>query len=273
MTRQVWIGLDDACPALDPKGPPHFRVLDEFLASFPAAKITHFVPAEYSMRHGLAWGIEKQVRRTMGWKTGLRAIPAAALDRHAEWVAEFAGRKSFRAELHGLYHVDFKTGDAQEFRTLDETESRERIDRALDIFASAKLPVPRVLSPPGWAAPEPLRRVLAEKRIALAGSLFGSDNAFRAGIPGTNAVRVTVVDGVACIPRNLSIESFDPARVDALAEQNGLIGIHGHYKNIGVKNGLSLENLSNLFRIVERVEKAGPVEFLFAHEGIDRARA
>jgi hypothetical protein len=202
----------------------------------------------------------------VGAGPGTRPDPGALLSRHPEWIRRFARRSAFQAELHGMFHVDFASGDAREFAALDRDQALARVDAGLAEFERAGFPPPAVLAPPGWAVTPALLEALAKRNLALAGSFIGPDGVRRAGLPLARPWRPEVQQGVMQLPRHCSIERFDPAGLDSLVGLGAVIGFHAHYRSFGVRNSLTPANLSGLARSLEHLGQTGPVEFCFARE-------
>lgn len=261
---RVLFGIDDVNPTFGGVGETHeWRLLDSLLSNYPKIRITHFIPGQYSLKFGKIWGAEKKIRNIFRIKLGMRANPLARLDANLEWCSQFQAYKQFEAGLHGLYHANFIDGSAQEFIGLSQKETDSRLNETIDLFKLCKFAPPKIMAPPGWGVSEELLRALAARDIALAGNFVPPLESKHSGLDLASGTVVQRIRGVRNVPRNISIESFDTRALDNLLEKNAIIGLHGHFRNIGVMNGITAQTISNVVKILEYVEKNNSLHFEF----------
>jgi Uncharacterized protein conserved in bacteria (DUF2334) len=119
------------------------------LAVTPDWRLNSLVP-DTRLLHRIAW-----VRRRVNW-TRLRAPGHFRLDRHPRLVAYLNGLERCEVVLHGLSHAHTGPQWAVEFQDQSEEECVAILERALEIFHTARLRFVRGFTPPAWNAPPAL---------------------------------------------------------------------------------------------------------------------
>ncbi|GEM_PF-4683479 len=272
-------GVDDTNPAFMEE----LSVLQDFCTGFPKLKVTHFVPARYSLRgfslfrHGLRKILPLMVKKTLFGKLEPKS-EGNKIDLHQEFRELFKkeiSKKRFSAELHGLTHFSPENLSAEEFLYRSRGEARGKIEESIEIFRNAGFPEPKVLAPPGWGVTLELLSVLREKKLAIAGSmtshaLSAKAKSDSAGLKNVSPLFPEKVNGVLNVPRNWDLREGTIERAEKIISLGGLIGVHAHIAPIGVLNPVTRQNLSNLSALLEWLEDQGiETEFLHFREVIE----
>ncbi len=271
-------GVDDTSPPFMEE----LNLLQDFCNKFPKLKVTHFVPACYSLKSfSLFMRGLKKILPLNAKKIIFRALDPQSEENRIDLNKEFCtlfkkeiSKKRFSAELHGLTHFSPENLSAEEFLYRDKEEIRKKIEESIEIFRRAKFPEPKVLAPPGWGVTTNLLAVLKEKNLAIAGSMTSHALSARrkskgAGLKNVSPLFPERVNGVLNIPRNWDLKEGTIERAEKIITLGGLIGIHAHIAPIGVQNDVNKENLSNLAKLLEWLESnCSEVQFMHFREVI-----
>ena len=253
--------------------------LIEVCEKFPGFKVTHFVPAKYQLKEqNFFRKIKKKYYKITNQEKKIPGLiehhgDEFLLTKNKKWInfiKKQIRKKYFSAEMHGLTHLNEFKADAQEFLNLTYFETEKKINKSIEIFRKGGLPKPKVLAPPGWSVTENLLKVLRKKKIMLAGSMMNSDEVTYksngTGIQNVSSLKVEIINGVKNIPRNWDLKNGTIEKAKKIIKLNGIISIHSHIENYGVKNGINEKNLKNLKDLLRWAEKNCKVNYTHFRE-------
>jgi peptidoglycan/xylan/chitin deacetylase (PgdA/CDA1 family) len=163
------------------------------------------------------------------------------LDRHPQFI-DFL-RAIPRAEIvpHGLHHIQKGHNGPVEFENADYEECRDALTRIDSIMAAAGVEAVPGHSPPGWAAPEPLRRAMRDHGLRFIASARDvrtpiAPGALTAmsGLSGQPLIAPGLTpEGLVHIPANFQATS-EIDRAFAILDVGGLLSIKAHVaKRVG----------------------------------------
>ena len=261
----VLFGIDDTCPFFGTASDEVAGLMD-LCRSFPHLKATHFMPANYVFRpQSLKSRALFRLYNFLGRK-GERHLKKHSegeflLSNHPGWCVEMQRTKNFFFEMHGWRHYNDSDGSPVEFRGKSGEEIGELVSLSEKEFEKTGFEKPMGLAPPGWHVSEQLLGCLKKRGLFIAGSMHSGKILVPfskgAGIDVANPYFPTYVRGVMNIPRNWDLHKGTIERAREIFEKFSLLSVHAHAGNIGVKNGLTRQNLSNLEKLLFWLENSG----------------
>ncbi len=253
----IIFGIDDFNPGVYDNNGPEAENLAELIKDFPKLKMTCFCAANYSF-------IKNKYARYFSKKTGFEinfSKNSNLLSNNQKWVEKIKSNKNISLQMHGFTHSNKKDFSAEEFKWLNKEETFSKINSTIVEFKKIGLN-PKVFCPPGWALNEHLFEFLRKNKIKMAGTFFNQKTNSFSGQALRNPFSVQKVNGVDCIPRNIDIYNGTTEEIKNAAN-NGFISFHAHVKNIGVKNGLTKENVQNLKKLLTYADNNFKINYLF----------
>lgn len=263
MSVLIW-GIDDARPEEICEKP--LKLLQDFKQSYPHVKITLFVTPDWVHKPQKKLldldflGILKFFMKYDHWPEGTFRI-----DKHKEWINEL---KDFEIGDHGLNHLQKRRPVSAEFEQLNYEQCVDKLKRIMEIFGNVGIR-PEGFAPPGWGVNVNLIKALADFEFKyIAGSIDNSvvvgKNSLsnQAGIKNVSAFFPTNLGKVVNVPRNWDIHKSDVKRAEDIIRVGGVLGLHGHvmddYMQQKIGNGITEENLKNVEKLLDFVEKNSP---------------
>jgi peptidoglycan/xylan/chitin deacetylase (PgdA/CDA1 family) len=157
------------------------------------------------------------------------------LDVHEAFCAFLREWPAAELAMHGLHHVARGLRPVLEFAGQDTTSCRAIIDEAAAIFARARLPPPRGMSPPGWHATPALLEAMGQAGMTFIASArdldtpIGPDaSANGSGLTGVPLLRPErIAHGLVHVPTNFQATST-LERAMAILECGGLLSLKAH---------------------------------------------
>jgi hypothetical protein len=176
------------------------------------------------------------------------------LDRHPAFVDAVRGWKGIEVAPHGLTHVGRGPQPTMEFRGVSRSRCRVMLRQSLSMFESAKLPIVRGISPPGWLATPALLAAMRDldfRFVASARDLQTPPAAGAmtngSGLRGVSLIRPQLVgDGIVHFTTNYQATS-SAERAFAIADAGGLISVKAHLLT-GLGAHKSLDGLCDAYR-------------------------
>lgn len=178
---------------------------------------------------------------------------AMRLDRHPAFVRYLKSLPRTDVGLHGLHHIHVGRSILIEFQDQTVEQCVAILDRAMQIFHDADLPIVKGITPPGWNAPPAL--IAALPRAGL--QFIGSARDIRTPVePGVRANMSGLKDVLLFEPERLSSGAIHiPANFQAtsrkerafeIIEAGGLLSVKAHIvKNF---NGIiALDGVDELY--------------------------
>jgi len=187
------------------------------------------------------------------------------LDRHPGFVAFLKSIPGVEIVPHGLHHMQRGPRGPLEFENADYATCRAALARGAEIMAAAGIDAAPGHAPPGWAAPEPLRRAMRDAGLIFVASARDvvtpvTREALTAmsGMHGQPLLFPGITpEGLVHIPANFQATS-DSDRAVAILELGGLLSVKAHIvKSIGGYTALDgldrlyANYLDRLFALVE----------------------
>ncbi len=163
------------------------------------------------------------------------------LDRHPEFVAFLKAIRGAEIVPHGLHHMQRGPRVPIEFEHADYAECRAALERGAEIMAAAGIAPARGHIPPGWIAPEPLRRAMRDEGLIFLASsrdvvtpIARDAVGAMSGIEGLPLIFPAFTpEGLVHVPTNFQATS-DAGRAETVLESGGLLSIKAHVvKSIG----------------------------------------
>ena len=180
-----------------------------------------------------------------------RTLPPGTmrLDRHPAFVTYLAQLPRTEIGLHGLHHIHPGKTLVVEFQDQSVAACTAMLREGLDIFARAKLPHVRGMTPPGWNAPPALLDAMV--RVGL--EFVASSRDIRTAVaPGAQSqmsglrdvplyAPARLANGLVHIPANFQATS-PKERAFEIVELGGLLSIKAHI----VKNAMGMIALDGI---------------------------
>jgi hypothetical protein len=175
-------------------------------------------------------GISSRAFLSQRWPEG-----RMRLDRHPEFVAFLKSIPRADFVPHGLHHIQRGRNGPAEFEKASYKDCRAALAKIEEIFARAGLPAAAGHSPPGWAAPEPLRRALKNRGLRFVASardvkteIHPQARTAMSGMLGQPLIFPGITpEGLVHIPANFQATSTVD-RALAILEAGGLLSIKAH---------------------------------------------
>jgi peptidoglycan/xylan/chitin deacetylase (PgdA/CDA1 family) len=183
------------------------------------------------------------------------------------YLANLTKKGQVEIGIHGCFHFHVIPPYSSEFKHLSKQEARRRIRIAVKKLAKARIPFVRGFAPPGWGVNKNLIKVLVEEGfIYIAGSadfrtpITYNATSNEAGLKGVPLIFPSLISTkFVNIPRNWTPHRNDITRALKIIELRGLLGIHMHIENvyhgIYLGNGITIENLNKLEKLIDIIEK------------------
>lgn len=188
------------------------------------------------------------------------------LDRHEDFCAFLRQWSGAEIALHGLHHVRTGLRPVLEFEGRGTAQCRVILEEAMSLFARARVPIVRGMTPPGWHAPPPLLRAMHETGLTFVASARDLETpvaegavANGSGLRGVPLFRPERIEpGLLHIPTNFQATS-PIERALAVLDAGGLLSIKAHllvesgaYRAL---DGLSPEYHEYLHRLFSTIEE------------------
>ena len=247
----VLMGIDDFNPGVLDLKSTEMKNLKIFLKNHPELKVTGFCTPVYSFNNNPFLSFLK--RRFSKLKKQNKINEENRLGNNIDWVDNVGLIENIVLEIHGLTHFNERKISAGEFDGLGKRDTYERIYDGMKEFKSVGLR-PKVFCPPGWAMNPHIYSYCEDHSMKLANSFYNLKDKKYSGAKLKTPYKPQFFRRVKCIPRNIDIHSGTFDEVKELVKNEGVIAFHSHAKNIGVKNGLTKENLDNLSDILKQME-------------------
>ncbi len=258
----IIFGVDDFNPGVISENSEEINLLKSLFKNFPRLKVTAFCTPIYSYSNSI---IKKHLYMVFGKTIKEKINLQNALSNNRFWLSKIQKMKeNIKLEMHGYTHFNKNTHTGEEFKDLGKKETVERIEKGLMEFKKLKIKI-SVFAPPGWSINKYIKPCLKENKLCIADSFYNMKTKSFAG-EKTNYLKPVASDGIVIIPRNIDINSGDKEMLKEIIKKNGIIAFHGHAKNIGVKNGITKENINNLMEMLKWLEKNFSVRYNFFHE-------
>jgi hypothetical protein len=260
MRVSVLIGLDDFNLGVIAKNSRELALLEGLIKNFPKIKITCFCSPMYSYSDSLA---RRMLKKAL-IKNKFALNENNFLSNNPEWVKNILGRKNLKLEMHGSTHLNEKNGSAAEFDGSSAQETVDALEKGLKEFKKSGVKI-GVLSPPGWSVNNSMYGFCKKNKLAFANSFFKIKTGTYSG-EKTDPFAPSGKNGVICVPRNADIAESTVTDLKKIIQNGNFVSLHGHAKNIGVKNGITEKNIKNLEELLAFLEKNYDVEYKFFSE-------
>jgi peptidoglycan/xylan/chitin deacetylase (PgdA/CDA1 family) len=187
------------------------------------------------------------------------------LDLHEEFCARLREWPRAEIAIHGLHHVTRGRKPIAEFEGASRRRCRAILERALQIFADAKLRVVRGLCPPAWSASDALLAAMSDLAFKFIGSArdLTTPIARHATTNGSGLKGVSLIEpqllkgGITHITTNVQA-TVPPQRAIDIVENGGLVAIKAHlltgagsYKALDGLTDAYGDELDRLFTMLE----------------------
>jgi hypothetical protein len=187
------------------------------------------------------------------------------LDRHEAFCARLREWPQAEIALHGLHHVTRGRKPIAEFEGASRRRCRALLERAIQIFDEARLPIVRGLCPPGWSAGAALLGAMSDLGMTFIGSardlttrIASGATADGSGLKGVSLIEPQrLKGGLVHFTTNFQATS-SAGRACAIAEAGGLVAIKAHllsgagaYKALDGLADNYRDDLDRLFSLLE----------------------
>jgi len=184
------------------------------------------------------------------------------------YLRDLVKRGQVEIGIHGCFHFTPIPPYSSEFLHLNYMEAVRRIKIAIYKLNRAEIPFIKGFAPPGWGVNKETLKALADEGfIYIAGSadfttpITRNATSREAGLRGISLIFPSpIFSKLINIPRNWTPHRNDVKRALKIIESGGILGIHMHVENeyhgnyLG--NGLTVENLSKLEKLVDTIARA-----------------
>lgn len=276
-TAAVCLALDDVHPATsrdayEAGGDLERGVLGHLLwllERHPRLKATLFVTPAWRMISGHP---TRLLRSRLPWLrerlhlTPVRPRHALRLDRHPRFCRFLRALPRTELALHGLHHV--RRGDPLhvEFLGRSRRACRRALERGIEIFRRADLPLAPGFAPPGWHLTAELAEAAAEAALEFVASARDLETPIA---PAATTAGCGLRGAPLCVPARLAPSGLihfttnyqatsAPARAFAILDAGGLLAIKAHAAKRVVDHvmadGLDAAYRDSLHRLFARLE-------------------
>jgi hypothetical protein len=234
--RAVCFSVDDVHPApIAMEALGHLQWLQQ---RHPQLRVTLFTTADW--RTVDPYPTRRLLRRIPIVRDRVFTVPVLRrgtfrLDRHEGFCAMLRGWPGVELALHGLHHVRTGLKPVHEFAGRSAAECRGAIESAMRVFESARLPIVRGMSPPGWDAAPELLSAMRAAGLTFVASARDLDTppspdavANGSGLRGVSLIHPQRIEpGLVHFPTNFQATS-PIERALAILECGGLLSVKAH---------------------------------------------
>ncbi len=258
----VALAIDDFNPGLIYPNGKEEKLLRKLFLDYPKIKVTCFCSPAYSYTNNKHYNF---LMRNIPYLRQFYKINKKNLfENNSDWIKYFKKIKNIQLEIHGFSHYNPIKGNAQEFFGLNKKQTSEKISVALNEFLKVGIK-PKVFSPPGWGMNPHIIKECNFKGLNFAGTFYDQNKKTFSGKQMKSGFKIEKYNSIKIIPRNLSIADKKTKNIKFAAEK-GIINFQAHAKNIGVTNGITVENIKNLREKLDFIKENYKIDYRFFSE-------
>lgn len=181
-------------------------------------------------------GLSNRIYLSKRWPAG-----TMRLDRHPNFVSFLKSLQRVEFVPHGLHHIQRGPNGPAEFEKASYQDCIAALAQVEHIFTLADLPFAAGHSPPGWAAPDPLRLAMKDRGLRFLASARDVRTAIHShattamsGLLGQPLIFPGITpEGLVHIPANFQATS-NIDRAFAILDAGGLVSVKAHIaKRVG----------------------------------------